>query len=126
MLTDSQAFSGFAVRELDAAKAFYGETLGLEVKDSPMGTLSIRLGSGATVMVYHKPDHVPATYTILNFPVADVEAAVDQLTAAGIQMQRYPGIYQDAKGISRGDGPTIAWFTDPAGNILAVLDQVPG
>jgi predicted enzyme related to lactoylglutathione lyase len=122
---DSKAFSGFAVKELDAAKVFYGDTLGLDVKDQPMGTLGIGLGSGATVMVYHKPDFVPATYTILNFPVADVEAAVDRLTAAGVQMQRYPGLDQDAKGISRGEGPTIAWFTDPSGNILAVLDQRP-
>lgn len=125
MFTNSKAFSGFAVKELDAAKTFYGETLGLEVKDQPMGTLGIGLGSGATVMVYHKPDFVPATYTILNFPVPDVDAAVDQLTAAGIQMQRYPGMDQDEKGISRGRGPTIAWFTDPSGNILAVLDQGP-
>ena len=122
----SQAFSGFAVRELDTAKAFYGATLGLDVRDSSMGTLSIRLDSGATVVVYHKPDHVPATYTILNFAVPDVEAAVDRLAAAGVQMQRYPGIDQDAKGIARGEGPTIAWFTDPSGNILAVLDQAPG
>jgi predicted enzyme related to lactoylglutathione lyase len=125
MLKDSKAFSGFAVRELDAAKVFYGDTLGLDVKDQPMGTLGIGLGSGATVMVYHKPDFVPATYTILNFPVPDVDAAVDRLTAAGIRMQRYPGLDQDAKGISRGEGPTIAWFTDPSGNILAVLDQRP-
>ena len=88
-----------------------------------MGTLGIELGSGATVMVYRKPDFVPATYTILNFPVPDVDAAVDQLTAAGVQMQRYPGFDQDEKGISRGQGPTIAWFTDPSGNILAVLEQ---
>ena len=126
MLKDSKAFSGFAVKELDAAKVFYGDTLGLSVKDQPMGTLGIELGSGATVMVYHKPDFVPATYTILNFPVPDVDAAVDRLTAAGVEMQRYPGLDQDAKGISRGEGPTIAWFTDPSGNIIAVLDQGPG
>lgn len=125
MFSDSKAFSGFAVRELDAAKTFYGDTLGLEVKDYPMGSLGIRLGSGATVMVYQKPDFVPATYTILNFPVADVEAAVDQLVAAGVQMQRYPGLDQDDKGIAHGQGPTIAWFTDPSGNILSVLDQGP-
>lgn len=125
MFADSKAFSGFAVKELDVAKAFYGDTLGLDVKDYPMGTLGIRLGSGATVMVYLKPDFVPATYTILNFPVADVDAAVDRLTAAGVQMQHYPGLDQDEKGISRGDGSAIAWFTDPAGNILAVLEQRP-
>jgi len=125
MFADSKAFSGFAVKELDAAKTFYGQTLGLDVKDGPMGTLGIRLGSGATVMVYLKPDFVPATYTILNFPVADVDTAVDRLTAAGVQMEKYPGMDQDEKGIARGDGPTIAWFTDPAGNILAVLDEGP-
>jgi catechol 2,3-dioxygenase-like lactoylglutathione lyase family enzyme len=123
MFGDSKAFSGFAVKELDAARAFYGDTLGLDVKDEPMGTLGITLGSGATVMVYHKPDFVPATYTILNFPVRDVDAAVAQLTAAGIPMQRYPGMDQDERGISRGDGPTIAWFTDPSGNILSVLED---
>jgi predicted enzyme related to lactoylglutathione lyase len=126
MFTHSQAFSGFAVKELDAAKTFYGDTLGLEVKDEPMGTLGIELGTGATVMVYRKPDFVPATYTILNFPVADVDAAVDQLTAAGVTMERYPGFDQDEKGISRGRGPTIAWFKDPSGNILAVLEEARG
>jgi predicted enzyme related to lactoylglutathione lyase len=126
MLSGSPAFSGFAVKELDAAKSFYGSTLGLDVNDHPMDTLGIRLGTGATVMVYLKPDFVPATYTILNFPVPDVESVVDRLTAAGVEMQRYPGFDQDAKGISRGDGPAIAWFTDPSGNILAVLEQGPG
>jgi predicted enzyme related to lactoylglutathione lyase len=123
MFEDSKAYSGFAVKELDAAKTFYGDTLGLDVKDQPMGTLGIQLGSGATVMVYHKPDFVPATYTILNFPVADVDVAVDQLTAAGVEMLHYPGLGQDAKGISRGQGPTIAWFADPSGNILSVHDE---
>jgi predicted enzyme related to lactoylglutathione lyase len=123
---DSKAFSGFAVKELDAAKVFYGDTLGLDVKDQPMGTLGIGLGGGATVLIYHKPDFVPATYTILNFPVPDVEAAVDRLTAAGVVMQHYPGLDQDEKGISRGQGPTIAWFTDPSGNILSVLEERPG
>jgi predicted enzyme related to lactoylglutathione lyase len=126
MFAASKAFSGFAVKELDVARHFYGDTLGLDVRDEPMGTLSIRLGSGASVLVYLKPDFVPATYTIMNFPVADVDAAVDRLVAAGVEMQRYPGMDQDAKGIMRGHGPTIAWFTDPAGNILAVLDQEPG
>ena len=123
MLENSKSYSGFAVKELDAAKVFYGDTLGLEVKDQPMGSLGIQLGSGAMVMVYRKPDFVPATYTILNFPVPDVDAAVDQLTAAGIEMLRYPGFDQDEKGISRGQGPSIAWFADPSGNILAVLDE---
>ena len=123
MFEGSKAFSGFAVKDLDAARAFYGDTLGLDVRDQPMGTLVIRMGSGAGVMVYHKPDHAPATYTMLNFPVPDVEAAVRVLTAAGVQMQRYPGMGQDEQGISRGQGPTIAWFTDPSGNIISVLEE---
>jgi catechol 2,3-dioxygenase-like lactoylglutathione lyase family enzyme len=127
MFRDSRAFSGFAVKDLDTAKAFYGTTLGLEIEDHPMGTIGLHLGSGATVMVYPKPDHVPASYTILNFPVTDVEAAVDGLIAAGVRMERYEGFEQDAKGIARDErGPTIAWFTDPSGNILAVLDEAPG
>ena len=126
MFRDSKAFSGFAVKDLDAARSFYGETLGLEVEDQPMGILELRLATGASVLVYPKPDHVPATYTILNFPVSDVEAAVDRLVAAGVRMERFEGFEQDAKGIARdGEGPTIAWFTDPSGNILAVLDERP-
>ena len=127
MFRDSKAFSGFAVKDLDAAKTFYADTLGLDATVEEMGILSLRLGSGAQVMVYPKPDHVPATYTILNFPVKDVDAAVDGLVAAGVRMQRYEGFEQDAKGIARsdGNGPTIAWFTDPSGNILAVLDDEP-
>jgi catechol 2,3-dioxygenase-like lactoylglutathione lyase family enzyme len=126
MFRDSKAYSGFAVKDLDAARSFYKGTLGLEVEDQPMGILGIRLGNGATVMVYPKPDHVPATYTILNFPVSDVDAAVDRLAAAGVRMERYEGFEQDAKGIARDtEGPTIAWFTDPSGNILSVLDEAP-
>src|SRR5687767_3165727 len=112
MFRDSKAFSGFAVKDLDAARTFYGEVLGLEVEVQPMGILELRLASGASVMVYPKPDHVPATYTILNFPVPDVDAAVDRLIAAGVSMERYEGFDQDAKGIARDtEGPTIAWFT---------------
>jgi catechol 2,3-dioxygenase-like lactoylglutathione lyase family enzyme len=123
MFRDSPAFSGFAVKDLDAARSFYGETLGLRVEVQEMGVLALHLGSGATVMVYPKPDHVPATYTVLNFPVPDVDVAVDGLTAVGVRMERYEGFDQDAKGIARDErGPTIAWFTDPSGNILAVLD----
>lgn len=127
MLRDTKAFSGFAVKDIDAARAFYADTLGLDAEMREMGILSLRLGSGAQVMVYPKDDHVPATYTILNFPVADVEAAVDRLIAAGVRMERYEGFDQDAKGIVRSDGsgPTIAWFTDPSGNILSVLDEAP-
>ncbi|MET0771908.1 MAG: VOC family protein [Candidatus Limnocylindrales bacterium] len=126
MFRDSKAYSGFAVKDLDAARSFYGETLGLEVEVQPMGILGLHLAGGATVMVYPKPDHEPASYTILNFPVSDVDAAVDRLVAAGVRMERYEGFEQDAKGIARDtEGPTIAWFTDPSGNILSVLDEGP-
>ena len=126
MFRDVPAFGSFAVDDIEAARTFYGETLGLEVEDVPMpgGLLMLHLGGGGTVMVYPKPDHTPATFTVLSFPVDDIEAAVDRLTAAGIQMQRYDGFGQDDKGIARGgEGPPIAWFTDPAGNVLAVLEQ---
>jgi predicted enzyme related to lactoylglutathione lyase len=121
MFKDSRAYSGFSVDNIDAAKAFYGETLGLDLRTGQMGILEIHLSSGATVIVYPKDNHVPATYTILNFPVDDVEKAVDQLTKAGVKMERYANFGQDAKGISRRDGQEIAWFKDPAGNILSVL-----
>jgi catechol 2,3-dioxygenase-like lactoylglutathione lyase family enzyme len=123
MFANSEAFSGFAVPDLDAARRFYGETLGLEVSDGPMGVLGLELGGGRTTMIYPKPDHEPANYTILNFPVDDVGAAVDELTARGVEFERYDGFDQDERGIMRGNGPEIAWFTDPAGNILAVLAQ---
>jgi predicted enzyme related to lactoylglutathione lyase len=125
MFKDSHAFSGFSVNDPSAAKAFYGQTLGLDVKDGEMGTLEITLGSGAKVMVYQKDNHEPATFTILNFVVSDVEKAVDDLTNAGVRMEHYdmPEIKTDEKGILRGNGPNIAWFTDPAGNILSVLEQ---
>ena len=124
MLKDSQAFSGFAVKDLDAAKRFYGETLGQDVTTGEMGMLEIHLSGGATVMVYPKDDHEPATYTILNFPVTDIDAAVDKLTSAGVKMEQYgnPEMPQDQKGVARDPrGPAIAWFKDPSGNILAVL-----
>jgi predicted enzyme related to lactoylglutathione lyase len=126
MFKDSQAFSGFAVKDIAAAKRFYGDTLGQDVRDGPMGLLEIHLAGGATIMVYPKGDHEPATYTILNFPVDDVGAAVDKLTAAGVTMERYDqaDMPQDEKGIARDpDGPAIAWFKDPSGNILAVLSM---
>jgi predicted enzyme related to lactoylglutathione lyase len=121
MFKDSKAFSGFSVNDIAAAKAFYGGKLGLDIRQGQMGNLDLHLASGATVLIYPKPDHVPATFTILNFPVNDVDKAVDQLTKAGITMERYPNIGQDEKGIARGEGPTIAWFKDPAGNILSVI-----
>ena len=122
MFKDTKAFSGFAVPDIDAARKFYGETLGLDVADGPMGDLTLNVAGDRPTMIYPKPDHEPANYTILNFPVEDVDAAVDELTARGVGFERYEGFDQDEKGIARGDdGPDIAWFTDPAGNILAVL-----
>jgi predicted enzyme related to lactoylglutathione lyase len=123
MFNGSNAFSGFAAPDIDAARRFYAETLGLDVRDSTeSGLLELHIGGGTPVIVYPKPDHTPAVFTILNFPVDDIDVAVDQLVAAGVSMERYPGAEQDEKGIVRGpQGPAIAWFTDPAGNILSVL-----
>jgi len=123
MLADSPAFSGFAVSDVEAARRFYADTLGLrvEVDEAMGGMLTLHLGGGTNVLVYPKPDHTPATYTVLNFPVDDVDRAVDDLTAKGVRFERYPGMQQDDKGVQRGQGPAIAWFTDPAGNILSVL-----
>ena len=123
MLSKSAAFSGFAVNDIDAARAFYADTLGLAVELNDMGILDIGLGSGAHVIAYPKPDHEPAGFTILNFPVDDVEAAVDELNSRGVVTKIYddPEFGGDEKGISRGSGPDIAWFRDPAGNVLSVL-----
>jgi predicted enzyme related to lactoylglutathione lyase len=127
MFSDTKAFSGFAVDDIAAAKQFYGETLGLRVEEEEMGLLNLHLAGGTDVLVYPKPDHRPATYTILNFPVDDVDAAVDQLNERGVEMLRYEGYDQDDKGVSRGQGgPPIAWFTDPAGNVLSVLEMPAG
>ena len=122
MLKDSNAFSTFAVDDVPRAKQFYGGTLGLDVSDE-MGGLALHLAGGTQVFVYPKPEHAPAEFTVLNFPVEDVEATVDRLTGAGVRFEQYEGELQtDEKGIFRGEGPTIAWFRDPAGNILSVLD----
>ena len=121
MLADSRAFSGFAVPDIEAARRFYGDTLGLRVEDEQGGMLTLRLGGGTNVLIYPKPDHAPATYTVLNFQVDDVDRAVDELTAQGVRFERYPDMDQDDNGVLRGQGPAIAWFTDPAGNILSVL-----
>lgn len=122
MLKDSKAFSGFAVKDLPEAKTFYGQTLGLEVSEDPDRGLDLHLAGGTHVFVYPKPDFVPATYTILNFEVTDIDATVTALIAAGVEMQRYPGLDADEHGIVRDPrGPMIAWFTDPAGNIVSVL-----
>ncbi|HEX7245604.1 MAG TPA: VOC family protein [Solirubrobacterales bacterium] len=125
MFANTKATNGFAVDDVEAAKRFYGETLGLGVTElsEEFGVLSIQLAGGRDTLLYRKPDFVPATYTILNFEVDDVDAAVDELTAKGVAMERYEGFDQDEKGIARGPGPSIAWFKDPAGNVLAVLQQ---
>jgi catechol 2,3-dioxygenase-like lactoylglutathione lyase family enzyme len=123
MLTDSQAYSGFAVPDLDEAREFYEGQLGLKVtKEHDL--LTLHLGGGRDTLIYPKPDFEPATYTILNFPVRDIDAAVDDLTARGVRFERYDQFEQDEKGIARSSGnggPDIAWFTDPAGNILSVI-----
>jgi predicted enzyme related to lactoylglutathione lyase len=121
MLGSSAAFHGFSVDDIAAAKQFYGETLGVEVSEQN-GMLFLHLAQGTQTLVYPKPDHVPAAYTILNFPVADVEATVDALVERGVVFAHYDGV-EDPKGIQRGYGPTIAWFTDPAGNVLSVQQQ---
>jgi catechol 2,3-dioxygenase-like lactoylglutathione lyase family enzyme len=121
MLTESKAFSGFAVDDLDEARRFYGETLGLRTSEEH-GLLTLHLAGERPTLVYPKPDFVPATYTILNFPVDDVDRAVDELAGRGVRFERYDGFEQDDRGIARGQGPPIAWFTDPAGNILSVLE----
>jgi catechol 2,3-dioxygenase-like lactoylglutathione lyase family enzyme len=126
MFEDARAYSGFAVDDIDKAREFYGETLGLGVADGPPG-LFVTVSEGRETLVYPKPDFVPATYTILNFEVADVEATVDELNAHGIEMERYEGFGQDEKGIAHIEGfPAGAWFTDPAGNILAVHEPMSG
>ncbi|WP_412543540.1 VOC family protein [Longispora sp. K20-0274] len=120
MFTETRAFSGFAVGDVARAKEFYGDTLGLKVTEAN-GMLTLHLATGADVMVYPKPGHVPATYTILNFPVDSVDDAVDELAARGVTMARYEGFGQDDRGVMRGHGPDIAWFTDPDGNVLSVV-----
>lgn len=125
MLAEAKATSGFAVDDLDAAKGFYAETLGLEVAvlSEEAGLLSLKLAGGRDTLVYSKADFTPATYTILNFEVDDIDAAVDELTEQGVSFERYDSFDQDEKAIARGPGPSIAWFKDPAGNILSVLQQ---
>jgi catechol 2,3-dioxygenase-like lactoylglutathione lyase family enzyme len=125
MLADSKAYSGFAVPDLAEARAFYADTLGLNVSelDDQSDLITLHLAGGRNIVVYTKPDHSPATYTILNFPVADVEGTVDGLIQRGVRFEQYDGIEQDDKGINRGQGPLIAWFRDPAGNILSIIEQ---
>jgi catechol 2,3-dioxygenase-like lactoylglutathione lyase family enzyme len=124
MLTESKAFSGFSVDDPEKARRFYEDALGLRVSDVEMpGLMRLHLGSGADVLVYPKDDHTPATFTVLNFPVPDVEKAVDQLTARGVRFEHYENPPTDEKGIMREGGPLIAWFTDPAGNVFSVIEQ---
>lgn len=124
MLADSRAFSGFAVDDLEQAGVFYGETLGLRISEEH-GLLTLHLAGGERpTLIYPKPDFVPATYTVLNFPVEDIERTVDELAARGVRFERYDDFGQDEKGIARDPaGPPIAWFKDPAGNVLSVLEQ---
>jgi catechol 2,3-dioxygenase-like lactoylglutathione lyase family enzyme len=119
MLADSKAFSGFAVDDVQKAKEFYGETLGLRTSEDN-GMLTLHLAGDRPTLIYPKPDHTPATYTVLNFPVEDIDRAVDDLAQRGVRFERYDGFDQDGKGVVR-DGPYVAWFTDPAGNILSVV-----
>lgn len=124
MLAASPAYSGFSVDDLDAARRFYEDTLGLRTSDLEMGGMCrLELGGGSHVLVYAKADHTPATFTVLNFPVPDVEKTVDDLTARGVRFERYENPPTDEKGIMRAGGPTIAWFTDPAGNVFSVIGE---
>ena len=120
MFTDTKAFSGFAVDDVAKARGFYGDTLGIRTSEEN-GLLTLHLAGDRPTLVYPKPDHTPADYTILNFPVADIDAAVDQLAERGVRFERYEGFGQDERGIMRDQGPPIAWFRDPAGNVLAVI-----
>ncbi|ATB50831.1 VOC family protein [Corallococcus macrosporus] len=121
MFGNTQAFSGFSVRDVAAARKFYGETLGLKTSESD-GMLTLHLAGGRDILVYPKENHTPATFTILNFPVDDIDQAVDELTRRGVRFERYDGFDANEKGIVRGGmGPPIAWFKDPSGNVLSVL-----
>jgi len=126
MLKGVPAFSGFSVDDLQKARTFYEDALGLEVTEGEMGALDLHIANDVTIYIYPKPNHVPATYTILNFVVPNIEKAVDELSARGVQFEHYemPDLKTDAKGIADGPpGPNIAWFTDPAGNIMSVIEE---
>ena len=124
MLDPTKAFSSFSVNDIQKAKEFYGKKLGIDITSGPEGTLVLALAGGTKALMYPKPNHQPATFTVLNFPVDSVEKAVDELNQRGVRFEIYnePNLKTDARGISRGNGPTIAWFKDPAGNILSVLE----
>ncbi len=123
MFENTKAFSGFSVDDVSEARRFYGETLGLRVseEDEPMSMLQLHIAGDRNILVYQKPDHAPASFTVLNFPVEDIDVAVDELTERGVRFERYDDAEQDEKGIHRGEGPLIAWFKDPAGNVLSVI-----
>ena len=124
MFADTKAFSGFAAPDIEPLQKFYGETLGLDVEVWDEGNLlALHLAGGRDTLIYHKPDFTPATYTILNFPVDDIDGVVAELADRGVTFERYDGLDQDEHGIARGNGPDIAWFKDPAGNILSVLTE---
>ena len=128
MFQDSKAFASYSSNDIEAAKKFYGETLGIKCGDA-MGALLLEFAGGTNFFIYPKDNHEPATHTVLNLPVTDVEKVVDELTSRGVEFEKYdtPDIKTDEKGIARGDeGPTIAWFKDPAGNIISVLDDPTG
>ena len=120
MLRDKPAFSGFSTNDIEAASRFYGETLGVDASEDH-GMLNLKLAGGQRVLIYPKDNHEPATFTVLNFEVSDIDAAVDDLAAKGVAFEHYEGAGQDAKGIARQYPPPIAWFKDPAGNVLAVI-----
>ena len=122
MFENTKAFSGFAVDDVPKAREFYGDTLGLKTSEE-YGLLTLHLAGDRPTLVYPKPGHTPADYTILNFPVDDIDQAVDGLAERGVRFEKYDGFEQDEKGISRGEGPYIAWFKDPAGNVLSVLQE---
>lgn len=122
MFANTKAFSGFAVDDLPRARQFYEETLGLKTSEE-YGLLTLHLAGDRPTLVYPQPDATPASYTILNFPVDDIDKAVDELASRGVSFERFDGFEQDEKGVFRGEGPYIAWFKDPAGNVLSVLQE---
>ncbi len=124
MLKNSNAFSGFSVNDLGKAKEFYGKNLGLNITENKMGLLELHLSNGGKILIYPKPNHIPATFTILNFPVKNIDLTADELIKAGIVFEQYDGrLKTDEKGIFRSGGPLIAWFKDPAGNILSIIEE---
>lgn len=123
MLGTTRAISGFSVDDIAAAKKFYSEILGLKVTDEEMGLIRLHLAGGTEILVYPKPNHEPATYTILNFLVDDIDGTVNTLTSRGVEFIKYDGFPQEENGVMRGNGPDIAWFTDPAGNVISVLKE---